>query len=601
MAALFQSKPWSVAEFEKNRPELTVFVRDKVLPLLDEDGCRRIVIRAPVKSGKREIVEYTAMRDGSSVPHRVHVFISAWHRVADNDQREELSKHNLKVFSIVDNKKVDDCLLWLSTQIAAGKEIVIHLDECDHGSGEKQLLSKVWKFVRAHEKITSILYSATPQEVLFSGEVEDADYLEMIDEIKEGQVVKYEPAPSTKFCGPAKFLQENLVTDAKPFFYSDLMVLSPQAKQILSDLRSKLVTDPSRNIIVLRLSYSDLGGKQNERKKNKAIYQFLQNIKSFPELEGVSVTVDKADNVGFASPNFRTETIQWSSRQYWEDRAGGKPMIIVIDQTSSRSTEWACHDRIFATHDFRNVLQFSTISQAQERVNHYEGKYGGFQPIRVYGHKNTFLLSAGKIGYETYLTVPWIKQKVDKRTAGVLILWQIKNKVGGTVNPSFPVPLSTGDANRALQELGCFADVSVSAPVAGRIVPKLVFTSAWRPCSATKESWDAICGAWTVDPENTAPPSESTRSKMRNPFIQPEAVRERLANGIWKGLHYGGWSVLDYSKDIVGKEGFGITETQPLRRKICYKDGVLGVAFCWSTGSIKVNSLEAVKSMYASA
>jgi hypothetical protein len=51
---------------------------------------------------------------------------------------------------------------------------------------------------------------------------------------------------------------------------------------------------------------------------------------------------------------------------------------------------------------------------------------------------------------------------------------------------------------------------------------------------------------------------------------------------------------------VVGKEGFGITETQPLRRKICYKDGVLGVAFCWGTGSIKVVSIKTVKSMYAS-
>jgi hypothetical protein len=589
MAALFKSKPWSVAEFEKYRPELTVFVRDEVMPLLEEHGCRRIVIRAPVKSGKREIVEYTAMRDGSSVPHRVHVFISAWHRIADEDQREELSKHNLKVFSIVNNKKVDDCLQWLSTQIAGGKEVVIHLDECDHGSGQKQLLSKVWKHVRAQEKIMSILYSATPQEVLFSGEVDDVDYLEMIDEIKEGHVVKYEPAPSTKFCGPAKFLQENLVTDAKPFFYSDLMKLSPQAKEILSDLRWNLATEPSRNIVVLRLSYSDLGGKQGERMKNKAIYQFLQNIKSFPELEGVSITVDKADNVGFTSPNFRTEAIQWSSRQYWEDRASGKPMIIVIDQTSSRSTEWACHDRIFATHDFRNVLQFSTISQAQERVNHYEGKYGGFQSIRIYGHKNTFLLSADKIDYKSYLTLPWIKQKVDKRTAGTSILWQIKDKIGGTVNPSFPVPLSTTDANRALQELGCFADVSLSARVADRIEDKRTFTSTWR--AATKETWDAVCGAMRADPVN----SIVKLAGARNPFFAAET--HRLANGVWQGYHRG-WKVLDYDTNVKGDAGWGVDDGR--RIKVCYKDGVLGVAFCWGTGSVNVLSIKTVKSMYAS-
>ena len=191
MSVLFKSKPWSIAQFEVYRPELTVFIREKVLPLLEEGGCRRVVIRAPVKSGKREIVEYTAMRDGSSSPNRVHVFISAWHRAADEDQRLELAKHNLTVFSIVNNKKVEACVAWLGAQIAAGKEIVVHLDECDHGSGQKQLLSKIWPVIRANEKITSILYSATPQEVLFSGEIDDVDYLTMIDEINSGHFVEY--------------------------------------------------------------------------------------------------------------------------------------------------------------------------------------------------------------------------------------------------------------------------------------------------------------------------------------------------------------------------------------------------------------------------
>ena len=50
---------WSVADFEMERPHLTMFVREKLLVLLDNDVCRRVFIRAPVKSGKREIVEWS--------------------------------------------------------------------------------------------------------------------------------------------------------------------------------------------------------------------------------------------------------------------------------------------------------------------------------------------------------------------------------------------------------------------------------------------------------------------------------------------------------------------------------------------------------------
>jgi hypothetical protein len=68
---------WSVAIFESERPHLTTFVREKLLPLLDDAECRRVLIRAPVKSGKREFAEYLAQRDYSTHPGRIHAFISA--------------------------------------------------------------------------------------------------------------------------------------------------------------------------------------------------------------------------------------------------------------------------------------------------------------------------------------------------------------------------------------------------------------------------------------------------------------------------------------------------------------------------------------------
>ena len=63
MSSFAPAKPWSVAVFQHLRPHMTNFVDNRIIPLLEDTECRRIVVRAPVKSGKREMVEYIAMRD----------------------------------------------------------------------------------------------------------------------------------------------------------------------------------------------------------------------------------------------------------------------------------------------------------------------------------------------------------------------------------------------------------------------------------------------------------------------------------------------------------------------------------------------------------
>ena len=136
---------WSVAQFETHRPRLTEFLNNQVIKLLDSNECRRILIEAPVKSGKREMVEYTAMRDAATNSIRVHAFISAFHRVADESQRGELEKHNLKIFSLTKKTDVNKCITWIQQMI--GKQIVLHIDECDFGSGTRQLLSKIYAMI----------------------------------------------------------------------------------------------------------------------------------------------------------------------------------------------------------------------------------------------------------------------------------------------------------------------------------------------------------------------------------------------------------------------------------------------------------------------
>jgi hypothetical protein len=274
---------WSVADFEMQRPHLTMFVREKLLVLLDNDICRRVLIRAPVKSGKREIVEYIAQRDHSHAPCRVHAFLSAWHRTADMHQRLELQNHNMRVFSITKTINAEECIRWTDGQIAMKKHVVLHLDECDFGAGMRQILGRVYTRFRENMSVTFLLYSATPQEVLFSGEIDnkgEEEYEELVEESRR-TLVEYDPPNG--YCGASRFLQEGLVMDAHPFFERTAcgIRLSEQGSSLIADFRANLEQHPRQNIIVLRLSAGD-----GNRKENKHIYQFLRHVSRCEELDG---------------------------------------------------------------------------------------------------------------------------------------------------------------------------------------------------------------------------------------------------------------------------------------------------------------------------
>ena len=575
-------KPWSVAIFERERPYIANFVKSSISNLLDEDDCRFIVVHGPVKSGKREIVEYCAIRDHQSSHEqqvRSHAFISAWHRITDATQRDELKDHGLKVFSIITQKNVVECLDWVEKQIKSNKQIVLHLDECDHGSGENQKLSQIWRKVRTNNNIKCILYSATPEEVRFSGEINDENYDEMMDELGSGHNVNYTPPEG--FCGPKRFLDENLVFEAKPFFtIKPTYELSDQGRQIVHNLRVSLNTDPNRNIIVLRLSYSNDVSKN--KKQNKAIYQFIQNLQSFPELSDfiiMSEGDEKFKDTKKAS-NFLTEEIKWSSPIYWRGKAANIPTIIVIDQTSSRSTEWSCHHRIFATHDYRHSLIFSVASQAQERTNHYEQKYGGFQPIQIYGHRKTFMLSAGLMDYTTYIKNPWKMVKVDKRISE-LPLYNIKDTDENTIHPNYTEPMTECEAEQVLQILDSYVNIEVSTRVRGGVRRCQEITCRFEACDS-------------ADFKGTKNPFETSNTTMER---YPE--RYPVENGQIGFLR--DWGVYQYSYIEENKGwGFSRSSTAP-RTTICYNKGVLGVAIRSPTGIIfEKNTLNSYKSMYKS-
>jgi len=584
---------WSVENFETHRRPLTEFLKLKVLPLINSDECRRILIQAPVKSGKREMVEYLAVRDHSHNPMRVHAFVSSFHRVADEDQRNELKIHNMSVFSLKTKKDLENLIRWCDEQFANNKTIIIHIDECDFGTGEKQTMSSVYKHVRSNEHATTVLYSATPQEVLFSGEVDECDeYDELVtDMVCTGETVEYTP-PET-FCGPEKFLNEDLVNEATPFFIKtgpSKLELTQQGKEILHETRRHAELNDGRNITVLRLSYSELGGKKKDKKENKAYTHFVKHLDSIGEIiHEFIILVDKGETSDSLSREIIRENIQWSNPKYWERFTTTKPILIVIDQTSTRSTEWSCHDRINTLHDFRNTATFSTVSQALERVNHYSTKYGSFQPIKIYGHKKTLELSAGRIGYDEYYHIEWKMKKIDKRNSRVSHLPSseprydiVSSNEETTRHPTYTgILLTEKEANRILQDIGCGSDIKVSPRVKGTIKNVPVYKAEFIECSETE---------W---------PSRKIRLEQRfgKPFQNPftKSKKEGLENNKFKGF-LREWRVFDF-EDILQQPGWGVSDGT--RLTICYQNQVLGIAVRYDTGEKQsVNSLLTCKSMY---
>ena len=568
--AVCEPKPWSVAVFEREREHLTRFVRENICPLIEND-VKRVLVRAPVKSGKREMVEYLAMRDKNTTKKRAHAFISSWHRSADSDQRDELETQNLSVFSIINDTHVESFLQWLEVNLAQDNDIVIHVDECDHGSGEKQKLSKIWSRIRNHVQITTILYSATPEEVMFSEELDT-----LVDDFMESHPpILYTPPEG--YCGPARFL-EGLVYDALPFFTKD--GLSEQAKEIIGDMRESMRTEPSRNILILRLTYS-LGGN---KKDNKAIHVFLKNLSQYKELSDFFVIVDKPDKVIKSSQPILKQDIEWSSKNYWDFMTKDRPILIVHDQTATRSTEWSCHDRLFATHDYRDSVTFVTVSQAQERVNHYEQKYGGFQPIRVYGHKKTFQLSAGQIDYKEYMRNPWTKHKVYKTDAYI-----IRKHESKMIHPVYKGQYSEEDANGILQSLHSYVEVTLSNRLEGTIEDEYVVGCVFIPCNKD----DDINGL--VQKEFKRLKFDPKRTFDNSLFINSE--KKGMVSGLYQG-NFRTWKVFDY-KEVLKEKNAGLNDDTPIRSIVCYNEGVLGLGFRYLTGKIKEKTtLKPRKSMY---
>ena len=653
-------KPWSVDQFEEFRPHMTTFVRSNVVPLLNQHGSsniKRLLIHGQVKVGKREIVEYIAVRDSVN-QYRVHVFISSFHRKADESQRDELELHGITVCSIHSLRRRNAAIQFIGEKLSSSPNmfVVIHWDECDYGTGDRQNLAEMHKMFRDHPRIFNIYYSATPEEMLYSNEIalnRDPENSLISDFYEDGVVVKYDPPVG--YCGAQKFLDNNLVFQARPFFesYGNTIKLSDQAKDIIAtakaelrvtlrrlrrlqddleeaedsgelsrveEIKTQMKRIPVRNIISLRLSYflNDDDDDDDEEcsdsasdisfgtKASKAIYNFLKCSQFVEELSECIIIADKPDVKELTVlPNVKTEEVQWGKRAYWNTITKDKLVIVVNDQTSTRSTEWVCHDRMFATHDYRKRLTFNTVAQAQLRPAHYEQNYGGFQTIRIYGDLKTFRFAVGQINASEYLNSEWIVRKVPKSDPP---RYRIKNDIDGR-RPMPALTIEVGGTPVSFE--GIPDNAGYSLEVAQKILVQLGGTN--NGCSKMSQRVRGNSKRIPVIKAKFYPCEPSQKAAVLEQIHNDSEVVSFLRGHQFNGYslftrqdhenryigNLRGWNKILLYNDMkkalwgirIGHEEARLTE--------CYHEGILGLCLRVATGETTVaEDLEAYKSMY---
>lgn len=369
--------PKTTSYFKQHRIDLYNYVLNDVIP----ENKKFKLVHAPVKSGKRGMVEVHSLLDKESS----HIFLTALHRTADENQRKELESYGIKVFSINNTNKKNECIKYIDDQLARGKKIKTHLDELDFGCGDKQLLNYIYSAYKNNTYVTFILYSATI-------EVAKKEFL-VVNNIEEFHECKSFNPPSIYF-GIKKFLDGKKFLQATPFVSyncdDDSIKITTQGENLIKKLKENTNnTNNKRHIAVLRLA-------GNFKTNGKSISQFdtmKKNSEKIEEKYGIRLKfVGSNDN-----------SVEWDNLKTWGDYNPAIPYIFVINQVAGRSTEWKCHPYLVWYHTMRTEdTPTSTIIQDQERPVYYTINYTDDIDIEIYGDVPSAHYSAGIITLEQY-------------------------------------------------------------------------------------------------------------------------------------------------------------------------------------------------------
>jgi adenosyl cobinamide kinase/adenosyl cobinamide phosphate guanylyltransferase len=355
-----EEHPKSIDWFLKFRQETTAFT--KTIVDAKNEGKTHILVNAPVKSGKKEIVEILKQLTNGTV-----IYITSFNRKDVINQKKELNKYGINVH-ITDRDH--HCQLAISDIKSHSGIVYLCIDECDYGSGNLQKLSTVFSEIMHLYNVIKVYFSATSHELESSSLSEKDSY----------QYLKY--IPSSEYNGAKYFLENDLVIDVEPFFYltsKDTVELSDHSEKVINESIT-----PDKHIGVVRVANS------------KIFMSYFKDPKIKNEIQ------NKLKSFMPKSRDWEIVPIDSDTPHEWENRntcnrytyCNKLNYLFIIKQTCTRGTDlkgW--HHRIAFWHDSRTHKSRSTpntLIQAFLRPSHY----GLPQKIRLYVDKMVIQLAA---------------------------------------------------------------------------------------------------------------------------------------------------------------------------------------------------------------
>ena len=382
-----------------------------------------IIIYAAVKSGKKVIAIILSLLYKMNSKKIKSYFISSLHAKADEKQRKELRRYYDAVEPIIDKKNTKKLVQLLKNDLEQGYKIHLVLDELDYGSKKGGCLEIIWNYARKNkDKITKILFSATPHEAL-----------KKFKNNREERTKELVYVPNESYHGIKKYLEEGRFISSEPFFkwtyndgddeheYEDDLDFSKQGeaciKQLLNFTRDK---SNKIHIAVLRLSKrlkkyrgTDRG---TEFEAIKEVSEDLEKmVNSWPCCKGIKFRIK------FISSKKEDEIAKWDSDRHWDDYEKTNAYLLIVNEMAKRSTEWRCTPYLawYHTHRDDNISALNTIIQDQERIVYYNTSFKkqGFkgEDIKsvIYGCESVAKVSAGILSINNYANTGIRRKKIS--------------------------------------------------------------------------------------------------------------------------------------------------------------------------------------------
>lgn len=370
------------------------------------------VIYAPVKSGKRVICE-TISQYTNKGKNTLNYYFSGLNRKDSKPQIEELNQYGIQCFVSTQISKDKQTIIdKINHAIQLGNEVVLHIDEADYGSECSQILGSFLKDVHNIEQVTFFMYTATPWELTSAPSF-----------MKNAKVFRFIP-PDT-YRGAGWFLDNDLIHET----HEDFVCFNAAGKIMISGTGIEWLkkwansTDKKRNWAVVRISTKTTQSSEGLSSKYKLFKNsFDKTVKThsiprnqvseiFPEQKFCTVFVDEERAFHFGDyhswDGLKNNTFNKDPESFH---------LIVVNQTSTRSTEWGFHDKLFFYYSYESTKANATTQiQRQQRVAHY---HDTGHPINVVtSDVDTWLVSADRMSVEEYISKNPKNRSIHQRTS----------------------------------------------------------------------------------------------------------------------------------------------------------------------------------------